>query len=88
MSPGTERRSAVSYRQIPVEDLFARHHADARLGADILVELLEIFDPVRRAGQECVQADRHHAGMVGALGVEAIEVIDTAAENLVGPVLL
>ena len=48
---------------------------DARLRLDVGVEPLELAEPVRHAEDVRVHADRHDAGDLRALLVQAIEVV-------------
>ena len=44
---------------------------------------LQIFDPVRHAGQIGMDRNRHHARRFRAIDVKPVEMIAAAAENLV-----
>src|SRR4051812_28024464 len=73
---------------VPVEDLLAGPHLHARTLQDVLVELLEVADAVRHAGDVGMHADRHDAHALLALGMEAVELIDAAAQPFFGGMVL
>src|SRR5687767_827191 len=65
---------------VPVKDLLSgpRFHAGAL--PDVLVQLFQVADAVRRAADVGMDADRHHARGLLAVQVQAIEVVDAAAQ--------
>src|SRR5690349_19703776 len=65
---------------VPVKDLFSGPHGHPGPLQDVFVEPLEIADAVRHAGDVRVDADRHHARGLLALGVQAVEVVDAAPQ--------
>src|SRR4051812_41733628 len=65
---------------VPVEDLLTGPHLHPRALENVFVELLEITDAVRHAGDVGMHADGHDAHALLALGVQAVEVIDAAAQ--------
>src|SRR3954463_7964124 len=73
---------------IPVEDLRAVPMQHALVLVDVLVDRLEIFDPVRLPAD--VGMDRQHADFRAflALGVEPVELIDGAFQEIVALVML
>src|SRR5688500_987727 len=73
---------------VPLVDLLAGGHPHALLLPDVVVDGLEVLDPVRHAGVVGMDGQRHHARLMRALGIQAIEVIDAAAEPLVRRVML
>src|SRR5437879_13588237 len=50
----------------PFVDLLARRHPDALVLSDVIVDRLEIFDPVRHPVDVGVHGDRHDARVPGA----------------------
>src|SRR5581483_3222581 len=81
-------RSLGSSLAVPVEDLFAvpmQHTVEA---ADIVVNLLEIFDPMRLPADVGVDRERHDLRALGALGIEPVELVDGALEQIVALVML
>src|SRR6185295_13047114 len=73
---------------VPVEDLLAGPHLHARTLQDVLVELLEVADAVRHAGDIRMHADRHHPHALLALGMEAVELFDAAPQPFLGGMVL
>ena len=61
---------------------------DAVVPEDVVVEHLQVLDPVRHAGEIRVDRDRHDPGRRLALEVEAVELIPPAAQDLVRRLLL
>src|SRR5438105_10187679 len=65
---------------VPVKDLLSGPQAHARPLAYVLVQPLEIGDAMRHASDVGMHADRHHARGLLALEIEAIEMVDAAAQ--------
>src|SRR5207247_9396374 len=62
----------------PRVDLLAGGEPDAFLPTQVVVDLLEIADPVRHAVDVGMHGDRHHPRRLRALGVHAIELVAAA----------
>src|SRR5580693_9892371 len=62
----------------PVEDLLAGPEQDVLFLADVLDHAAEILDPMRRAHDVGMDRDRHHAGRVGGIGIDLLELIECA----------
>src|SRR3954466_13742050 len=73
---------------IPVEDLRAVPVQHALVLVDVLVDRLKIFDPVRLAAD--VGMDRQRADFRArlALGVEPVELVDGALQEIIALVML
>src|SRR5439155_23781951 len=72
----------------PLVDLLARRHPDAFLAADVVVDRLEVLDPVRHPVDVGVHGDRHHPRLRGALEVKPVELVAHALEPGAGFVVL
>src|SRR4051794_20417565 len=72
----------------PVEDLLAVPEEDAWRSGDAIEDALEIFDPERRAADVGVDGDRHDPRRLGALLVQALEIIHAAALELLARMML
>src|SRR6185503_15372721 len=81
-SRASARAQSSACRSEPVKDLLARPQVHARPLPDVLVELLEVADAVRHPGDVGMHADRHDARALRALLVQAVELVDAAAEPL------
>ena len=75
-------------RLVPVEDLHAVPVQHAVEAAHVVVDRLEILDPVRLAADVGMDRQRHDLGAVAAFGVEPVELIDRALEQIVALVVL
>ena len=64
----------------PLVDLLAGRHPDALLAPDVVVDRLEVLDPVRHAVDVGMHGDRHHPRLLGALEVEPVELVAHAFE--------
>src|SRR6185503_5417430 len=73
---------------VPVEDLLSGAHHDLLARKDVLVELLEVRDAVRRAGDVGMHADRHHARNPAAFAPQPVEGIGAAPQPLVRRMVL
>jgi hypothetical protein len=73
---------------VPVQNFRTGHHRHAVMAENIIVERLDIFDPVRRAGQIGMDGYGHDARIVRALEVKAIELIDATLVDFIRPVPL
>src|SRR5947208_2289010 len=73
---------------VPVKDLLSSPQANARTLADVLIELVEIADAMRHAGDVRMHADRHHARALPALFIELVEVVDAATQPFLGRMVL
>src|SRR5665213_2606326 len=73
---------------IPVENLLAVPVQHALVLVHVVVNLLEIFDPVRLAAD--VRMDRQRAELRArlALGIKPVELVDGALEQIVALVML
>src|SRR3954470_5028484 len=87
-SNASGRAHSSACRSIPVKDFFSGAEPHARALADAVVEPLEIADAVRHAGDVRMHADRHDARALLALLVQAIELVDAAAQPLLRGMLL
>src|SRR5438094_8445485 len=64
----------------PLVDFFAGRHPHALLAPDVVVDRLEVLDPVRHPVDVRVHRERHHSRLLGALEVEPVELIEHALE--------
>src|SRR5580698_3645973 len=62
----------------PVENLLAGPEQDVLFLADVLDDLAEIFYAMRRAHDVGMDRDRHHAGRVGGIGIDLLELVERA----------
>src|SRR4029434_6170602 len=67
-------------RSVPLVDLFPGGEPDARLLPHVVVDGLEVLDAVGRARDVRVDGERHHARVLRALGVQAVELIARALD--------
>src|SRR5262249_56730490 len=74
----TPRRRLAPPGLPPLVDLFARGEPYAFLSPQVVVDRLEVFDPVRHTVDVRVHRDRHHTRVAGSLGIETIELIAAA----------
>src|SRR5262245_2889651 len=89
MPPHAKSASCLLYSAaIPVENILALAEHDARLLLHVIVDRLEVLDPVRHAADIWMHGDRHDAPRFGALFVQAIELIARAIEQLRGLMML
>src|SRR5204862_6361251 len=65
---------------VPVKDLLSGAEPHAGALADVLVQLLEVADAVRRAGDVRMDADRHHAVLLLAFFIQPVERMDAAPQ--------
>src|SRR5438067_12979245 len=61
---------------VPVKDLLSGPQEDTGTLADVFVQLVEVADAVRHAGDVRMQPDRPHARTLLAFLVEATELVD------------
>src|SRR3954462_15537014 len=73
---------------VPVEDLLASPYLHAGTLQDVLEELLEVADPMRHPGDIGMYADRHDTHALLALGMQAVELVDAAAQPFLGGMVL
>src|SRR5450759_579797 len=73
---------------VPVENLLAVPVQHAVVLVHVVVDRLEIFDAVRLAADVGVDRQRAELGALFALGVEPVELIDGALEQVVALVML
>src|SRR5258706_6495889 len=72
----------------PVKNLLSSPQMHARALPNVVEQLFDVADAMRHAADIGVQADRHHARARFALLIEAIEMIDAAAQPLLRGMLL
>src|SRR5215471_14833950 len=68
---------------VPVEDLLAVPVQHAFVLVHVVVDLLEVFDPVRLPADVGVYRQGAEFGALCALGVEPVELVDRALEQIV-----
>ena len=73
---------------IPVEDLLAVPVQHAFVLIHVVVDLLEIFDPVRLPADIGVDRQRADFRALGTLGIKPVELVDGAPEQVVALVML
>src|SRR6185437_6131747 len=73
---------------VPVEDLFAVPVQHAFVLVHVVVDLLEIFDPVWLAADVRVDRERAEFRALGAFGVETVELVLHQLQQIVAVVML
>src|SRR6266542_3408435 len=81
-------RGSAARRQIPVEDFEPVPVQHAVEAAGVVVDRFEVFDPVRLAADVGVDRERHDLRALLALGVEPVELVDRALEQILALVML
>src|SRR5262249_51597173 len=75
-------------RAKPIEDLPTGPVQHTWLGKHVAIKLLQVSDAMRHSRNIRMNTDRHHPARHQALLVETIEVISTAAQHLLGRMML
>src|ERR1700733_7486134 len=82
------RRLALDLAFIPIENLLAVPVHDAFELVHIIINRFEIFDPERLAGDVGMDRQRQDFRPIRALGIEPIETVNRALEQMIALMML
>src|SRR5262245_17499686 len=80
--------SAFCQRSVPVKDLLSSAHPYVGPLRDVAVQLVEVADAVRHAGDVRMHADRHHPVLLLTFFIQPVKRIDAAPQPLLRRVVL